>query len=75
MRALCCLRAEEPFCFLTGDLNLDYEFPAHVSRIVLVKSSVKSLIAVAWIPEVTLSQCMVQCQKIERDDRPSGGIQ
>jgi hypothetical protein len=68
MRALCCLSAKEPFRFLTRNLDLDDEFSAHVSRIVLSKSSVEFLATVTWIPKLTLSQCMIQSQEIESDD-------
>jgi hypothetical protein len=60
MRTLRCLSAKEPFRVLASNLDLDNKFSTNISRIVLSKSSVKFLVAVARVPKITLSQCMVK---------------
>jgi hypothetical protein len=75
MRALHRLRAEEPFRVPVSDLDLDNKLPAHIGRIEFLKSCVKPLIAAAWIPDGTLSQCVVETEEIESDDRTSRSFQ
>lgn len=60
IRALRYLSAKEPFRVLASNLNLDNKFSTNISQIVLSKSSVEFLVAVAQILKITLSQCIVK---------------
>ena len=75
IRALHCLSTKKPFRVLIGNFDLDNKLPTHIGWIKLSKSSVKSLIAVAWIPNIALGQCVVEPQKIEGDYRARRSIQ